>query len=255
MVEGGIVLIGKKSPSTKAIYHALASQFEGVMVVIEKRERAVTLLTRRIRRLGLLTVIGQLFFQVIIVNILKIGSLRRVTQIKEEYRLREDPIPSHCVSIVYSVNSPDCIEFLKRASPSVVVVSGTRIISKQVLSAIRCRFVNIHSGITPQYRGVHGMYWALSNGDFKSSGVTLHLIDSGIDTGEIISQKIISPTKSDNFVTYPLLQLGEGIILLINALYTGIDNNGSERNDEKGKLWYHPTAWHYVSTFLWKGIK
>jgi methionyl-tRNA formyltransferase len=42
-------------------------------------------------------------------------------------------------------------------------------------SSINSKFVNIHVGITPKYRGVHGTYWALVNNDVENSGVTVHL--------------------------------------------------------------------------------
>jgi folate-dependent phosphoribosylglycinamide formyltransferase PurN len=72
---------------------------------------------------------------------------------------------------------------LKAINPDLVIVNGTRIISKKVLSSINSKFVNIHVGITPKYRGVHGTYWALVNNDVENSGVTVHFVDEGIDTG------------------------------------------------------------------------
>ena len=41
----------------------------------------------------------------------------------------------------------------------------------------------MHAGITPQYRGVHGGYWAVVNNDPEHCGVTIHFVDKGIDTG------------------------------------------------------------------------
>jgi len=46
--------------------------------------------------------------------------------------------------------------------------------------------INIHPGILPQYRGVNPVNWSLKNKE-KFHGVTIHEIDSGIDTGPIIS--------------------------------------------------------------------
>jgi folate-dependent phosphoribosylglycinamide formyltransferase PurN len=66
---------------------------------------------------------------------------------------------------------------LKAINPDLVIVNGTRIISKKVLSSINSKFVNIHVGITPKYRGVHGTYWALVNNDVENSGVTVHFVD------------------------------------------------------------------------------
>jgi len=51
--------------------------------------------------------------------------------------------------------------------------------------------VNIHNGPLPKYRGVNPINWALKNNE-NSHGVTLHHIDEGIDTGDIIDQEIFS---------------------------------------------------------------
>lgn len=48
-------------------------------------------------------------------------------------------------------------------------------------------FINIHSGVLPQYRGSIPTFWALYNNE-KEVGITLHFIDGGIDTGDIIAQ-------------------------------------------------------------------
>src|SRR5438093_9923670 len=53
-----------------------------------------------------------------------------------------------------------------------VVVNGTRIISEAVLTASDAVFINMHAGITPKYRGVHGGYWALYNGDGEAASST-----------------------------------------------------------------------------------
>ena len=55
--------------------------------------------------------------------------------------------------------------------------------------------------------------------------VTVHEVDTGIDTGNIIYQKTIDVTTKDNFSTYPLLQLAEGIIYLKKALADIFSNN------------------------------
>lgn len=52
-------------------------------------------------------------------------------------------------------------------------------------------FVNLHNGPLPKYRGVNPINWALKNNE-EQHGVTLHLIDEGIDTGDILDQEIFS---------------------------------------------------------------
>ena len=49
-----------------------------------------------------------------------------------------------------------------------MILNGTRIVSKKVISSIGCLFINTHCGITPKYRGVHGGYWAIYNNDLNN---------------------------------------------------------------------------------------
>ena len=105
----------------------------------------------------------------------------------------------------------------------------------------------MHVGITPKYRGVHGGYWALVKNDSENCGVTIHFVDAGIDTGEVIFQQRITVTNKDNFVTYPLLQLSEGIPYMKKALQDIIKGQiVTKKNPQESFLWYHPTIWQYL---------
>ena len=129
-------------------------------------------------------------------------------------------------------------------------------ISKKTLNCINATFINTHAGITPNYRGVHGAYWALANNDIDNCGVTVHLVDTGIDTGGILYQENIKITKQDNFTTYTYLQIAEGIKLMKKALNDIIKNNISiVKKQSDSKLWSHPTIWKYLITRITKGIK
>jgi folate-dependent phosphoribosylglycinamide formyltransferase PurN len=97
-------------------------------------------------------------------------------------------------------------------------VNGTRIISKEVLNCVDAVFINMHAGITPKYRGAHGAYWALYNKDRENAGVTIHLVDEGIDTGNIIYQSVVPITEKDNFATYPTLQTCVGVEYEVKAI-------------------------------------
>ena len=73
------------------------------------------------------------------------------------------------------------------AGADVVMCSSfPTIIPEKILSSVR-RVVNFHYSPLPKYRGVRPINWALEN-DESSHGVTLHVIDSGIDTGPILDQ-------------------------------------------------------------------
>lgn len=242
--------------STRAVYHAINQVYPIAHVVVEDPVDKKTFLKKRIKKLGFITVAGQVLFQAAIVPLLDIAAKKRKQQIVQEMALNGDAIPSGVVTQVPSVNDATVISLLQQWQPDLIIVNGTRIISKNVLNAVPCRFINTHAGITPKYRGVHGTYWALANNDVANSGVTVHLVDAGIDTGSILYQTRVTPTKLDNFVTYPLLQLAAGIPLLQQAIADALGNNiNTIQGPQESKLWHHPTIWQYLYNRIVKKIK
>src|SRR5207245_4090291 len=141
---------------------------------------------RRLKRLGVGKVVGQLLFAAGVLPFVSYRSRRRLQEITSSNGLDISEIPHPCLIDVPSINSDVAIRELQRLSPRVVVVNGTRIIQAKVLQSVNAIFLNTHAGITPMYRGVHGGYWALASGDPANCGVTVHKVDSGIDTGAII---------------------------------------------------------------------
>lgn len=252
-----IVMLAGKGSSTNILYNALKDEFAISTVILEEPIKKTEFLKKRIKKLGLGTVLGQILFQFIIVKALNLTSSKRKKEILEAYHLDDSAIPEGKIIHVNSVNDDDCLRRLQNEQPGIVIVNGTRIISKKILNSVQTAFINMHVGITPKYRGVHGGYWALANNDIENLGVTIHLVDNGIDTGSILYQKNIAPGKADNFVTYPLLQLAEGIPLMKKALQDIANNSLSFRQEgrDESKLWYHPTIIQYLYYRLKKGIK
>lgn len=233
--------------STNILFHALKNDFEIEAVILERPVAPSELLKKRIKKLGWWKVAGQLLFQLSIAKILKRTSRKRKEEILKKYGLENTIVPENKIIKVTSVNRAECIEALRKIKPELIIVCGTRIISKSVLESLPVKFMNIHAGITPKYRNVHGGYWALVNNDIENCGVTVHLVDEGIDTGTIIYQQKIPVTKRDNFATYPVLQLAEGIIYLKRAINDFFENKLIlQKNNLESKLWYHPTIWQYI---------
>jgi len=252
-----LVLLAGRGESTNIIYNSLKEYFSIEKVVQEEPVPTVQFLKRRAKRLGVWKVFGQVLFQLLVVPYLQRTSQARLREIKEKAGLNDAPIERSKLVKVKSINSDETMSILRKIKPRIVVVSGTRIIANRILSCIPAVFVNLHAGITPQYRGVHGAYWALVEGRKSACGVTVHYVDSGIDTGDILEQRIIEPTPEDNFVTYPLLQLGVGVPLLKEAIENILGNRAEVRAAPQGKskLWTHPTLWEYLWYRARYGVK
>lgn len=252
-----IVLLAGKGESTTIVFNSINQNFGVTAAIIEERESTKLFLKRRVRRLGIVTVFGQILFQILIATPLTFFSKKRKQAIIDKNALDLTPIPVEKITAVPSVNSETTIDLLKTLQPDLVIVNGTRIISKKVLTALNCTFINTHAGITPKYRGVHGTYWALVNNDVENSGVTVHFVDAGIDTGTIINQSTVIPDKNDNFSTYPVLQLAAGLSLLNKAVRDFFDNSLVTQKEKalESALWYHPTLWSYLYHNIVKGVK
>mgnify|MGYP003294330982 CR=1 FL=1 len=251
-----IVVLGGHGEFTNAVYHCISQRYAIDKVILEGNVSRFRMLKRRCKKIGLIKVIGQIFFKLYSDGIMKPASASRIQQILHENCIDTSAIPQEKIHEVNSANSAECIQALKEISPDLVLVIGTRILSEELLTSVDSVFINMHMGITPLYRGVHGGYWALADGDPEHCGVTVHMVDKGIDTGEIISQALISPTSSDNFVTYPYLQLIEGLKLFADAIEAfGNNRLFTQETNLMSKLRTHPTIGQYIKNYLLRGIK
>jgi phosphoribosylglycinamide formyltransferase 1 len=253
-----ILLLAGDGTSSRAVFHALDRANLGTLhVVLENKVPRSELVRRRMRKLGALKVAGQIAFMASAQPVLSRRSQARIRHICEQYGLEVAPIPEP-VTRVATVNDDAAREAIARIVPAVVVVNGTRILSKQTLGAFACPAINMHAGITPRYRGVHGGYWALVEGRPELAGTTVHLVDAGIDTGGIIGQATFEVSADDSFATYPYLHTAAGIPLLIDAVRAALAGTLQTRDSIAGhdsKLRTHPTIWEYVGYRMRRGVK
>ena len=106
------------------------------------------------------------------------------------------------------------VEYFKSIKPDLLIsLYSKEIIPLEIIKLPKLGAINLHPALLPYNKGVSPTFWTLANGE-KFTGVTLHFLDEGIDTGEIISQTKI-PTIG--FTTEHSLYLKccmEGVILL-----------------------------------------
>jgi len=233
--------------------YRLAAAFPDLKIIVEQPIERATLLRRRIRRLGALHVVGQMAFAVLARGLFY-ASRGRIGEILEQHQM-EPRWPDGCERIeVPSVNSPECVTALARLNPRVVLVIGTRIIDRKTLAAIKAPLINYHAGITPKYRGVHGGYWAKAEGDLENFGVTVHMVDPGIDTGSVLYQARLMPTAADNYATFPYLQLAAVLPLMEQAARDAVAGKLNPQTVSlPSRLWSHPTIWSYIAAGLRRG--
>jgi methionyl-tRNA formyltransferase len=251
-----IVMVCTDCENTRILYHGIADSIPVAHIITEGLVSKKLLIKRRIKKMGWFRVASQLVFQAGVVPLLRKSSRTRIKQILQEKKLSMAPLPPEKVTAVPSVNDPAFARIIKELAPDLIIVNGTRIISAATLDGIKCPIINVHVGITPLYRGVHGAYWALVNNDKANCGVTVHAIDKGIDTGAILAQDTIEVSKADNFITYPYLQFAKAIELVKKVVPAVLNRSATYLTKPGGvsRLWYHPSIWQYIRN-RFKGIK
>ena len=86
------------------------------------------------------------------------------------------------------INNSEYAQAIIDAKPDLLIAYGCSLIREPLLSAFKGRFLNVHLGLSPYYRGSGTNYWPLVNAEPEYVGATFMYIDAGIDTGEIIHQ-------------------------------------------------------------------
>lgn len=241
-----IVFLASNTESSRWVYNALKDVLPICHAIIEQPVSKTQLLKRRIKKIGFIKVMGQVLFTLLVVPYLSKKAKKRKADLINKYRLDDTPFNTTACSHVSSVNDDDCLQYLQKLKPDIVLINGTRIISKKILQCVTATFINMHVGITPWYRGAHGGYWALYNNDAENFGTTIHLVDAGVDTGGILKYVFAKPDKADNFTTYPVIQVAEGIRVLPELINDFININYTvTKPTAKGKLYQQPAIWQY----------
>lgn len=105
-----------------------------------------------------------------------------------------------------------------------VNINGTTIIASDVIRMFSGRALNVHPGLLPQYAGLHCHQWAIRNGE-SVQGLTVHVMDAGIDTGPILAQQTIPIRDSDTGLSLFMRAMETGAQLLIGVLTRIIAND------------------------------
>ncbi len=247
MSKSNVVIIATEGLTTDLLHESLVKNFNVVGLFIEPHEGKKSILKRRFKRLGFSKTFGQILFLTIALPLIS-NRKKRVREIYTAKGFSGEKTATDKIHQITSVHDNHLANWVNATNPDLIFINGTRILKNAFLSQIKCPIVNIHVGITPKYRGVHGGYWAKHNQEPELFGVTLHYVDTGIDTGKIIAQKTISTTDEDNFKTYPILQYVEGL-MLFESHYSAILNKTTTPQKsltEESHLYYHPTLFTYL---------
>jgi methionyl-tRNA formyltransferase len=91
-----------------------------------------------------------------------------------------------------NINSPEFCELISVLGIDLVVTAHfEKLLKPSLIAAPRIGCINLHPSLLPKYRGMSPQHWPIILGD-NETGVTIHFIEEGIDTGNILVQKKIT---------------------------------------------------------------
>ncbi|MCG8611100.1 MAG: methionyl-tRNA formyltransferase [Pseudomonadales bacterium] len=122
------------------------------------------------------------------------------------------------------VNDDDFIQELRDYSADLFIsMSFNQILRKQIIATAPLGFINCHAGALPFYRGRNPLNWVLIN-DENQFGVTVHYVDEGIDTGDIICQHMVAIHESDDYASLLKKAFDKCSEVLVEAVELIVEN-------------------------------
>ncbi|MDE2787550.1 MAG: methionyl-tRNA formyltransferase [Chloroflexota bacterium] len=172
-------------------------------------------------------------------------------------RAQELEIPIHQPP---SFRSPDVVDELSELNPEIiVVVAYGRLLPAEVLDIPRFGCLNLHPSLLPRHRGPSPVPGAILSGD-DTTGVTLMLLDEGMDSGPIIAQRTrsIGPVDDAESLTTELFR--DGAALLEATLRDWVSGNVEARPQDDEQATFTSKMeradgladWGRSAEFLWR---
>lgn len=137
-----------------------------------------------------------------------------------------------------AINDEAVVHEIFAMNPDLLVCYGSSLITSDLLTKFQEKFLNVHLGLSPYYRGSGTNVWPLINYEPEMVGATFMYIDAGVDTGEIIHQ-----IRADIYLGDSPHTIGNRLIKKMTSTYAEIICNFSKLESEKqpvsgGKLYY-----------------
>jgi len=117
---------------------------------------------------------------------------------------------------VRKFNSKECRLLLQKLEVDLLVIASAPILKKYIFEQASLGCLNAHPGWLPKYRGLGANANALKNGE--KPGVTVHFIDSGIDTGSIITRERIPIKCCDTVAKINDRAVARGAVLMTEVI-------------------------------------
>jgi len=135
------------------------------------------------------------------------------------------------------INEPETVKKIKRLKPDIILsVCFGYILKSEIIKIPPLGAINLHTAYLPYNRGANPNVWSIVDG--TPAGVTLHYINSGTDTGDIIAQKEVPGDWFDTGITL-YKKLEEEAFKLFQQTWPDIKSGRIKRKKQRGKGSFH----------------
>ena len=167
--------------------------------------------------------------------------------------------------VVNNINDATVAKFLQQHKPDVVCINGTNLLRDELLAiatTIPHGFVNLHTGLSPYARGGNCDLFMLLEGHPEYVGVTIHHIDAGIDSGDIILTARPELAPDDNYAMIEAKSFHLGNRMMVVAVAQLFEGRAARvKQWQHGKEFLRRTGYVYdpfirlqVNEILKKGL-
>lgn len=139
------------------------------------------------------------------------------------------------------LKKPEAIEWVRNLQPDLLVLAFvTAFVPKEMIDLATHGGINYHPSLLPKYRGGSAINWAIINGETKT-GVTIHYIDEGVDTGPVVLQEAVDVSDDDTVKTvyfnklYPL-----GIRMIAEAVKQIREGSATSTTQDESEASFQP---------------
>ena len=117
-----------------------------------------------------------------------------------------------------SINNEYYVKIIRQCNPDIIAVMGTCLLGKAIINSAPY-VLNMHTGLSPYYRGGMSNLWPIIEGDYGKFGVTIHKMSLGIDSGDIIYSKRPEIIADDTYGSINSRCIKIGTKLMIRAIH------------------------------------
>lgn len=247
-----LALVGD-APHAWTMVNALRNRLGDFPVIVERGEPSAVFWGRRRKKLGA-SAVYSMKAAALAAKVTKPLSRARLAELQAECDAQ--PAPANLRIDVDDLNDAAVLARIRALKPAAVFVASTGLLRRPLLEACGCPVVNYHSGVNPAYRGINGGYFALANGEPELFGVTLHLVDLGVDTGPILATNRIPVAANDNMQTYMTLMAAKSQDLVVETMAKVLDGDVTPLPPSPlpSNQYYAPTLGQYLSNGLRRGV-